>query len=327
MRKAAPIAIVAIILIFGVAGGTSPAEAKVAGPNGRIVFSRYDPSADDNIAYTADPDGSDVQRLLPGFHASMPRWSPDGTEVAVVSGLGVPCPPTCTGNTVIIDPDTGDYRVLASRAFPVLSTFCSIWSPDATHFACEGGNDDHHARNGVYTIRSSDGSGLRRVTNAHGARDIPLDYSPGGTRIAFGRFDVPGRREGVNSAIFVVRSDGTGVRRITPWGFSDNAGSWSPDGTKIAFARERRGQLFVVHPDGRGLQRIALQVGSRYFAGDVSWSPDGTKIVFLLTAQTGPNEFVEGLATANADGSHVRWATTAPTFDHEADWGSHALSP
>lgn len=325
MRKAAPIAIVAIVLIFGVAGGTSPAGAKVAGPNGRIVFSRYDPSADDNITYTANPDGSDVQRLLPGFTSSMPRWSPDGTKVAVVSGLGVPCPPTCTGNTVIIDPDTGDYRVLASRAFPVLSTFCSIWSPDATHFACEGGNDDHHARNGVYTIRSSDGGGLTRITNAHGARDIPLDYSPDGTRIAFGRFDVPGRRDRVNSAIFVVGVDGTGVRRITPWGFSDNAGSWSPDGTKIAF--EHRGSLFVVRPKGTGLRKIPLAVGARSFAGDFSWSPDGTRVLFLLFEQIGARTFIEGLATANVDGTDVERVTVSQTFDHEADWGSHALSP
>ena len=71
MRRASRIAVMAIMLIFGVAGGTSPAGAKVPGPNGRIVFSRYVPSADDNIAYTANPDGSDVQRLLPGFFSSI----------------------------------------------------------------------------------------------------------------------------------------------------------------------------------------------------------------------------------------------------------------
>jgi TolB protein len=324
MRRASPIAVVAAMLIIGLVGTSPSAGAKVAGTNGRIAFSRYDPETDDNIAYTANPDGSDEQRLLPGFTSSTPRWSPDGSEVAVVSGLGVPCPPTCTGNTVIVDPDTGNYRVLPPQGYPDVSTFCSIWSPNATHFACEGGNDDDHARNGVYAIRSSDGGGLTRLTDAHGGRDIPIDYSPDGTQIAFGRFDMPDRPARANSAIFVVGADGTGVKRITPWGFSDNEGSWSPDGTEIAF--EHLGSLFVVHPDGTALRKIPLAVGARSFAGDFSWSPDGTKVVFLLYTQTGAHTFSEGLATATADGTDVEQITTSPTKDHEADWGSHPVS-
>jgi Tol biopolymer transport system component len=324
MKRASPIVVVAALLIVGLVGASQSAGAKVAGTNGRIAFSRYDPETDDNIAYTANPDGSDEQQLLPGFRSSTPRWSPDSSEVAVVSGLGIPCPPTCTGNTVIVDPDTGDYRVLLPQGYPDVSTFCSIWSPDATHFACEGGNDDDHARNGVYTIRSSDGGGLTRLTDAHGGRDIPIDYSPDGTQIAFGRFDMPDRPASANSAIFVVGVDGTGVKRITPWGFSDNEGSWSPDGTEIAF--EHLGSLFVVHPDGTALEKIPLAVGARSFAGDFSWSPDGTKVLFLLYTQTGAHTFSQGLATANADGTDVEQITTSPTKDHEADWGSHPVS-
>src|SRR5205085_3040508 len=90
-----------------------PAAAKVAGTtNGRIAFSRYDPTVDDSYTYTANPDGSNPQQLFPAFTSGEPRWSPDGTHVAVGSGLGIPCPPTCTGNTVVINPDTGDYRVV-----------------------------------------------------------------------------------------------------------------------------------------------------------------------------------------------------------------------
>jgi Tol biopolymer transport system component len=313
-----------MLLILGLVGGSPTAGAKVAGSNGRIAFSRNQPDSDDTVTYSANPDGSDLQQLLPGFTSSTPRWSPDGSEVAVVSGLGVPCPPTCTGNTVIIDPDTGDYRVLLPQGYPDVSTFCSIWSPDATHFACEGGNDDDHARNGVYTIRSSDGGALTRLTDADGGHDIPIDYSPDGTQIAFGRFDMPDRPARANSAIFVVGVDGTGVKRITPWGFSDNEGSWSPDGTEIAF--EHRGSLFVVHPDGTALEKIPLAVGARSFAGDFSWSPDGTKVVFLLYTQTGAHTFSQGLATANTDGTDVEQITTSPTKDHEADWGSHPVS-
>jgi TolB protein len=298
-----------------------PADGKVPGLNGRIAFARDDPAntEGETFTYTANSDGSDVQPLFAGFHSAFPRWSPDGSEVAVISGLGEPCPPTCTGNTVIINPDTGDYRVLSPQGFPAVATFCSVWSPDATHFACEGGNDSDSSVNGIYTIRSSDGSGLTRLTNAEGGRDIPIDYSPDGTQIVFGRFDVPSQPANANSALFVVTLDGGAVRRITPWGFADNAGSWSPDGTKIAF--EHLGSLFVVHPGGTGLRKIPLAVGSRSFAGDFSWSPDGSKIAFLLFTRTGPRAFEQGIATANADGSDVRQVTSSPTFDHMPDWG------
>jgi Tol biopolymer transport system component len=303
-----------VVVAAAVLASAASATAPIA--NGRIAFARYDPALDDNITYTANPDGSDVQPLLPGFTSNSPHWSPDGTEVAVFSGLGTACPPSCTGNTVIINPDTGSYRVLAPQGFPAVSTFCSIWSPDATHFACGGGNDNDPSVNGVYTIRSSDGGDLTRITNGN---DIPIDYSPDGTQIVFGRSSPH------CNALYVVNVNGSGPQQITPCGFSDDDGSWSPDGTEIAF--EHQGSLFVVHPDGTGLTKISLVVGSRYFAGDFSWSPDGTKLVFLLFTQTSARTFDEALATANADGSDVQRLPASPTFDHEPDWGSHPVTP
>lgn len=331
------VAVTAIALIT--VGGS--AQAKVSGPNGRIAFSRFDPTFGDDATYTMNPGGSNVQPLLPSFASNSPHWSPDGSEVAVTSGLDIPCPPTCTGNTVIINPDTGNYRVLASQGFPAVGTFCSIWSPDASHFACDGENDFDPSVNGVYTIRSSDGGGLTRITTAPGGRDdLPIDYSPDGTQIVFGRTG-PFHTCDTKSALYVVNVDGSGLRRITPWGFCDDDGSWSPDGTKIAFEQStvlrdgsrfvHGGSLYVVHPDGSGLAKIPLATNSRSFGGDVSWSPDGTKIVFILATPTGPPSggptasFHEGLATANADGSNVEQVTTSPTFDHQPDWGPHPI--
>ena len=310
-----------------------PASAKVPGAKGRIAFSREDYNLGDTVTYTMNPDGSNVQPLFPaGFTSGSPHWSPDGSQVAVTSGLGVPCPPTCTGNTVIVNPDTGDYRVLAAQGFPAVSTWCSIWSPDAMHFVCDGENDSDSSVNGLYIIRSSDGGGLTRITNAGGGTDLPFDYSPDGTQIVFGRTG-PFHTCDKTSAVYVVNVDGSGLHRITPWGFCDDDGSWSPDGTKIAFEQSpvlrdgsrfrQGGSLFVVHPDGTGLAKIALATDSRSFAGDVSWSPDGTKIVFLLGTRTTP----EGIATANANGTGVRQITSSPTFDHQADWGSHPITP
>jgi Tol biopolymer transport system component len=207
---------------------------------------------------------------------------------------------------------------------PQVGTFCSLWSPNGRLFACEGGNDSDTSVNGIYLIRSSDGSGLTRITDAGGMDDVPIAWSPDGSQLAFGRWDFGNCSK--RSAIYVVNADGTGEHRITPWGFCDNHGDWSDDGKWIVFAKPGPNSIFVVHPDGRGLAKITLARPGRVFAGDVSWSPDGTKLVMLLFVSTGNgsgdyHDYQEGIATANADGTHLRFVTVSPTFDHEADWG------
>jgi Tol biopolymer transport system component len=290
--------------------------------NGLIAFVRSDSNTD--TTYIMNPDGSHLQAVLPGIEGThAPHWSPDGTQLALLAPLDNPCPP-CAASTIIFNPDTGSYRIL-SPPDPNLGTACSIWSPDASHFACEVGSNDG-SRNGIYTIRTSDGLGLTQVTSNPGGDDVPIDYSPDGSQIVFGRVDPNDHHCTTRSAIYVVNVDGSGLHRITPWGFCDDDGGWSPDGTEIAFAHQ--GSLFVVHPDGTGLAKIPIATGSFNREGDVTWSPDGTKIAFILFVQTAPGTSQEGIGTANADGSNVQLVTSAPPyFDHEADWGPHPLVP
>lgn len=300
---------------------------QVAGPNGRIVFARQTPDGQDDHTFIANPDGSGVRELLPRFTSGSPHWSPDGREVAVISGLGTLCPPTCTGNTVIMSPDSGSYRVLASKGFPAVSTFCSIWSPDASHFVCEGSNDANGKVNGIYTIRASDGGGLTRVTNAGGLSDIPIAYSPDGRQIVFGRNHSDNSGNCVApSAIYIVNIDGSNLRRITPPGYCDDDGSWSPDGSRIAFVMND-GTIYTVHPDGTGLTSLPLGTATQAYAGDVAWSPDGRQVVFILATRTASGSMIKGLGTANADGTNVLQITISPTFDHSPSWGANPAGP
>ena len=224
-------------------------------------------------------------------------------------------PPPCAASTVILNPDTGSYLnagsyLLFPPADPKLSIGCSIWSPDGKLLACEATEDTDPNRNGMYAIRTSDGGGLTRLTSKPGGDDIPIAYSPNGMQIVFGRTD-PTLGSVPNQALFLVNSDGSGPRRITPWGYSDDDGSWSPDGSAILF--EYQGSLYTVHPDGTGLKRI-LHNGF-----DADWSPDGTKIVFSRVPQ--PGSRVASIYTANANGSGVHAVTTSPSRDDKADWG------
>src|SRR5438309_1223762 len=127
------------------------AQAKVSGPNGRIAFARNDPASTegDTFAFTANPDGSNPQQLFPGHHAGSPRWSPDGTKVAVVSDAGLPC---CTVSAVVINPDTGSYRVLPMQDPDTLFTACTVWSADGARLACQCVGQTHPTLTVIDTI-------------------------------------------------------------------------------------------------------------------------------------------------------------------------------
>jgi Tol biopolymer transport system component len=124
------------------------------------------------------------------------------------------------------------------------------------------------------------------------------------------------------SALFVVNTDGTGLRRLTPWGFAQDTGSWSPDGRWILFANPE-GNLYVVHPDGRGLRQVTVDTGpSRSFAFQPGWSPDGRRIVFSMALESAG--YQEDIFTVRADGTGLKGVTNRGSLPHP--WARLRLS-
>jgi Tol biopolymer transport system component len=321
MRKLTVLA-AAALATAGCAGISGPDQATANGPDGQIAFARSDPTVGGTVTYTVNPDGSHQRQLFVSGPSGDPRWSPDGSQVVITAA--------CTDSTencaaTIVDPGSGTFRQL-KWPDPTLETDCDIWSADGQRLACESFGVTDPGRNGIYTIRTSDGRGLTRITSNPGGDDSPADYSPDGSRLVFLRIG-PGRPATAKHALFVINLDGTGLHRITPWGLpgSEATGSWSPNGRLILFGNGN-GSLYVVHPDGTGLAKIPLATGSLSHAFAPGWSPTGTKIVVVLDTRTSQGTLQEGIYTANADGTEVHRVTNAPVSDISPDWGTHPLA-
>lgn len=99
------------------------------------------------------------------------------------------------------------------------------------------------------------------------------DLSPDGEWLAF-------HNEGKEEDIFVVRTDGTGLRQLTNDVFKDRYPRWSPDGRRIAFHSNRGGKydIWLINPDGSALERLTYTSADAFHSP--VWSPDGKQLVF-----------------------------------------------
>jgi len=305
--------VLAVLAATVVAVGAGSAAARPRGHNGLISFTRFDPALDQDVAYTINPNGTGEHQLLVGGESG--QWSPDGKRIALM--------PDCCSER-IVNPDDGTYTELPTF-YPDLGLFlgCTVWSPDASRLACEGFGDQPGS-DGVYTIRSSDGSDVQRVTSG-ADDDCPGDYSPNGKEIVFLRASFDSGTQG----LYIVRTDGSHLRQITPDGMelAFNCGSWSPHGNEILFAARTAGgrnALFVVHTDGSGLRQIPIAgCGSNIGCFQPVWSPDGKKIAFT---EFDPSTGQSDLYTVDRDGNHPFQVTHTGLGAGLTDWGTHPLS-
>lgn len=332
-RVAATLSVLALLMssACGSRDGASPASV-AAGPTatlasdttGQIAFMRGDPSegvlAGEGVTYTVNADGSNLQQLFSAGPSAGPLWSPDGAEIHIF----------CCGDGMaahFVDPQTGELRTLPPPD-PTLEAYCGgAWSPDGERLTCEAFGVDDPSRNGIYTIRASDGGGISRITSNPGGEDIPGDYAPDGDRLVFVRSTEDGE-----VGVFVTDVDGGHSREISPPDVMVDeifGGSWSPTGDTILFvARESEDHhkaIWIVHADGSSPTQLSITDGCGGPLADPAsfgcywpdWSPDGTRIVFTRSAPDGSQE---NLWVVNADGGGLTQLTDGGT-DDQADWG------
>jgi Tol biopolymer transport system component len=287
--------------------------------NGLIAFTGK--VGDGTQLFTLRPDGTGLTQLThdPSKHKlSEPSWSPDGTRIAFNRDQ----PSTAGGGVYVMSVD-GSHR---QRVSPRKYTFAGepAWSPDGRRIAFSG-LVQKPCEQGLRLVDAT-GRFVRSITLHTGAAceseswDLASAFSPDGKWIAFRH-----QRSG-SGAIFVIRIDGRGLRRVTPYAGDYGHPHWSPDGSRILFHSNENTQpgqsanLFTVQPDGTALTQLTSFTGGSVQAFGGIWSPDGTQIAYhkVDTATT------DDLYLLDANGTNERQLTSvgAAVDPRDSDWGT-----
>jgi TolB protein len=176
------------------------------------------------------------------------------------------------------------------------------------------------------------------VFNADGGNEVQLTHavvptfesapawSPDGSRIAFARVDVTSGFDHPRAAIYTIRPDGAGLRKLADGGVEPD---WSPDGMRIAYTSIRdsfgrtcfeecspSGEIYVMDADGSDQRRL-----TRTEADDraPAWSPDGRFIAFV-SDRSSPRRHENEIYVMKADGGDIHRITRNGVWDLDPDW-------
>lgn len=102
-----------------------------------------------------------------------------------------------------------------------------------------------------------------------------VDVSPDGEWIAF-------RSSGAQEDLYICRSNGKEMRKLTDDVYKDRGPHWSPDGKRIAFYSDRGGRydIWFINPDGSGLQQVTKISGPNTIWYP-KWSEDQRQLVIV----------------------------------------------
>ena len=278
-----------------------------------------------HIAFTSPQEGNDEIYIMDISRKNLqnltnhpardfqPAFSPDGQWMAYVSDRdGNSRIYLMNRNNIEIRPLTNH---LASKG-----DLDPNWSPDGqwiafTFIQGEGPTSTYN----IYKINVNTGD-LQRLTDT-GYNRFPR-WSPDGDRILF----YSKRKEG--NDLFLMKSNGEGLRRVIERRKGGGAPTWSPDGKQIAYKLwgPAGSGIYIMTAEGQNNRRITRE---NTWAAQPVWSPDGQWIAYELEVVSpwgNPNRD-SNIHLVSPDGIKTRQLTKHPGRDRYPAWvPKHFLS-
>ena len=322
----------ALVCVGAVLASAPPAEATFDGDNGPILFRRYTNGDHTRGAiFSVRPDGTGEKQLTSDAAGvtTEPDVSPDGRWIVY----------TLYRNgqedlSVIkkIRADGTHQRTLDQTCTaPCLTDGYPAWGPHGKRIALQRGLGPRRGDNRMFAlfVMRADGLHARQITQRGKdplARqpygDFAPAWSPNGRRLAFERFvQATGHR-----AIFTIRLDGTGLRRLTPWRVDASQPDYSPNGRWILFRTQHNsdvsGNIQLVRPDGTDRHPVTHARSSQAKWLSASFSPNGRRIAAGHTPIVDGKQLDAEILTFRLDGSAQRNVTNTPgMWESALDWG------
>jgi dipeptidyl aminopeptidase/acylaminoacyl peptidase len=260
--------------------------------------------------YRVNPDGSEPQDLTPANSSTFeqrPNVSADGQHVVFQSFRDG------GWNIFSMNADGSGQLDLTNTLDPVVN-FEPTFSPDGSKVVfmrqkLTPGEQD------LWSVNAN-GTGAVNLTQSPGASEASAEFSPDGTKIVYVRGDT-------NNDIWVMNANGSGQTHLTETDppVQNQAPTWSPDGTKIAYSvlegpAGERG-LHVMNAANGSSKTQLLDESSPIQTDVLSWSPDGTEIAYKSVAIGGELRLVgaaggpTSLLVENSGADYPSWAPVA----------------
>ncbi len=245
----------------------SPRQKRIA------YWSRPDRYGQREHIWTIPANGGTAVAVTDGSFTDLnPVWSPDGKYLYFSSNRG--------GSSniwrIAIDENTG-----ATSGVPEAVTAMGA-TTSVLHFSfSRDGRLAYSAQTEMRNLRSTSFSPAQKTIGK------PVSITEGSMQLWFPDPSPDGEWLAANSMgqqrhIFVMRTDGTEQRDLTPGEYRYMWPRWSPDGQRIVFSSRRTGdyELWIVNRDGSGLRQLTQSSGGHYSP----WSADGSMIAYSIHA-------------------------------------------